>query len=867
MATAKIYSNLAMQTSDHFVEPASYETTKLHANSSVVAYRFYEHATLAAPNTLRLYSNGMIHSSWLIELSGGGGGEGSGYTATHYVVPFGGVSGANNDYEILSQAAYNAATNSNTPTTLGNAQRWATAGNKVRCAPGIYVHGAMTENAHDPGFHPTNSGTLGNEIVFFAAYPAARYWNSPELWSQLRWSSPPTIYGPGNPIMGSTDLFGGNHVIFDGFYAHGTYVPAYPSQGAFGGGAIAVQFRRIYYDYNGPTTGGLSDNFAAFFVEGNSDNKIYDCYITGNYSSDGSGNSNLACITFYDHANFTVRNNTFYNFHNGIHVKVGTNSGEISYNRFEQASYGCMRVYSIEPNNSLTIHHNLGIGAGGIEDRAGTANAHTYSAYHNTFVGGPAVGSGATQVSMLYMDDNTVTTGTYEFYNNLIVINASRTTYMRFSEISFESFFSDFTKLDHNIYYDSTGAAEYYDGASANVASYISQLSGQPAGADEANSEETTVTFIGSGNYRLANNSQAAQTASDVGGPVGCYVTGNEEIGARINPDYAETLPGNPLFIDTFNYVLSKEWPEAGTLGLEAIQAQGWTVGKFINGTNGISSNPDGYVSTETSIPGYSGTMPGLSGSGRVLRYNPLPTTEAFPRSGIYQSEVFLQYGTWPDADLPADCWYQFWIYINNYGSEQSHFAAGNKWFYPAPTNDEWTVSSSNMPYLVNLSKSNFETDGINDENIRDANNAEMYFTIQPQNPSGVYGADFTDAVQYPTNRDKLGPNLDRLGYLSPNQWYLIKWHFDLSGTQGKWEAWRRTLGNQTWVQQASWIGGVTTGFTWATNPDHRTGLSALRFPETFGKPFVEGDYDSWIYVSDFAIATSEADLPVYNAY
>ena len=47
-----------------------------------------------------------------------------------------------------------------------------------------------------------------------------------------------------------------------------------------------------------------------------------------------------------------------------------------------------------------------------------------------------------------------------------------------------------------------------------------------------------TVTFAGAGDYRLSSNGQDALTASDVGGPVGCYVTGSEEIGVRTSPGY-----------------------------------------------------------------------------------------------------------------------------------------------------------------------------------------------------------------------------------------------------------------------------------------------------------------------------------------
>jgi hypothetical protein len=416
----------------------------------------------------------------------------------------------------------------------------ATAGNQVQCAAGVYVHGVMSENSHDPGFQPANSGTSGNEIVFFAETPAATNRGSSGAWSQLRWNSPPTIYGSGNPIMGATYEHGGSYVVFDGFYAQGTYVPAYPSQGAFGGGANYVYFRRIYYDYEGPTNGSLSDNYAAIFLQSGTRNVVEDCYITGNYIADGAGNHNHACITMYNTSDFIIKNNTFYDIHNGVFVKVGTdagtNWGEISYNRFEQASYSCFALYTIGTGHSVQAHHNLGIGAGGYEDYVNGTITHAYSVYNNTFVGGVAVGSGGTQVSMMYANGNSTATGDDQFYNNIVVIDASRTVSMwDIAGDTTAQFFGNFTLLDHNCYYDSTAAA-VFDGQS--FANYKTALSGLAADVREAGSFESTVTFTGAGDYTLADNGQDALAASDVGGPVGCYVTGSEEIGVRASPVY-----------------------------------------------------------------------------------------------------------------------------------------------------------------------------------------------------------------------------------------------------------------------------------------------------------------------------------------
>ena len=60
--------------------------------------------------------------------------------------------------------------------------------------------------------------------------------------------------------------------------------------------------------------------------------------------------------------------------------------------------------------------------------------------------------------------------------------------------------------------------------------------------------------------------------------------------------------------------------------------------------------------------PGYSGSFPGID-STRVL------AIEARPGSLGSQTDFYLQFGdeNAPQGSVPADVWFQFWIYPNYY--------------------------------------------------------------------------------------------------------------------------------------------------------------------------------------------------------
>jgi len=333
-------------------------------------------------------------------------------------------------------------------------------------------------------------------------------------------------------------------------------------------------------------------------------------------------------------------------------------------------------------------------------------------------------------------------------------------------------------------------------------------------------------------------------------------------------PSNTGNSSGNPLFIDTFDYAVARTDAggiAAGGAALTAFTNAGWALVKRLPTDTGSR----GWIYTTTSIAGYSGQMPGLSGNGRVLCLEGAPTSSSpAVGSGVNnQTDFYLRYGTAGSANIPGDHWYQFWFYINDSGAEQSRWSDGSKFLYPSPPDDDYPVATGNLPYLWNLGRGSYETDGTAWNNL--SYGSSMYAQNRPQY-SGSTGADFSGASEYPTNRDKLGSNqvAKTTGYFAANNWYLIKLHFDNSGVQGTYEMWVRSM-NGEFQKRAEWIGGVTTDFVFPTVTGHRGGVASVLLPSTWG---VANDtdttnYDAWVYLSDFAIASSEADLPTYGSY
>jgi len=289
------------------------------------------------------------------------------------------------------------------------------------------------------------------------------------------------------------------------------------------------------------------------------------------------------------------------------------------------------------------------------------------------------------------------------------------------------------------------------------------------------------------------------------------------------------------LLQDNFEYEVDRDTANSGTI---FTTTGPWDLVKTYQNTGQTGARA--YLYTTTSIPGFSGSFPGTNSS-RVLAMDLLPATLGG------QTDVYLGFGNSSSSqnNVPGNVWFQYWIYINRYGDQMSQITEG-KLLYPSVTGDYPASLDDGLHWLYKTKNNSMPP------YWESAGTGEMYIQVDCFNSCD-------NADEAPEDQWKMGHNIaSEGGLLEPNQWYLLKVHFDTTGADS------RSSGNSVYemwidnVKVAEWIGGVTADFTWAS--PGTSGHKALRIPTTIN------DVDQWIYIDDFVMATTEADLPVYNA-
>ncbi|MCA9617652.1 MAG: hypothetical protein KC731_01435 [Myxococcales bacterium] len=343
---------------------------------------------------------------------------------------------------------------------------------------------------------------------------------------------------------------------------------------------------------------------------------------------------------------------------------------------------------------------------------------------------------------------------------------------------------------------------------------------------------------VGTGSGGSGASSAGGTTASQGGNALsgGAGATGGDlgTGGSGASGAMGGSSPGNPLFFDDFEYEVPAT---ADPQNLARFQSAGWATAKAIN----VTGSHGGNLYTAESIEGYAGSFPGVA-SNRVLCINSLAGTLGL------QTDFYLQLGDGVTTDaLPGDVWIQFWIYPNRVGAEQTGFHSREKFLYPC----DGPYPCSTNKWLWMLSSSSYEPQNL-------ATSDGNAFIVSRDNTVGT--VDY--ALAAPENVSKIGQT-DTSEWIAPNRWTLVKIHYDTSTTIGRYEAWLRPLGGG-FTQVASWLGGVTPDFTWDIPPEQVGGHRMLRMPTTMPANATNGSEDAWLYLDDFAIAESEADLPSY---
>ncbi len=281
------------------------------------------------------------------------------------------------------------------------------------------------------------------------------------------------------------------------------------------------------------------------------------------------------------------------------------------------------------------------------------------------------------------------------------------------------------------------------------------------------------------------------------------------------------TPPGggliNPIFIDDFNYVSpSTATPEQLDT---TFQANGWGGALAENGT-GLNTS---YLYTDDEIPGFAGTFPA---GARVL------VLEDDPNNG--NDDAFLQADYWAivgsegtavQGDIPPNFWCDFWYYAQNQPGlgQGSTYAVRDKFLYPVtvdfPGNSNPGEGAVTCPWLVLLGRQGFEAP----EDVTE--NYNLFIGIQ------AFAA-VRDTTAPDGNSDKLYQNLSQKQLLA-NEWTRVRINIDITGANGKVQAWLRAQDDLAWTKIMNWEVGVTANFAWTTYVETRAGNRLLRMPTT----------------------------------
>lgn len=303
---------------------------------------------------------------------------------------------------------------------------------------------------------------------------------------------------------------------------------------------------------------------------------------------------------------------------------------------------------------------------------------------------------------------------------------------------------------------------------------------------------------------------------------------------------------GELVFFDDFDYSLLRV--DSSTTKRNLLATKGYTFYKDEN----YSAGSNGYIYTDDAVPGYGGTLPGSGPN--VMAFESLGGTEG-------QTDYYVQLGDGADAaspasaSIPPDIWFQFWMYV------AGGTAPAGKWLYALPaapgTRTSYPGTNTEMPWLTTISRATFEPAGV----LANAPNADWYTFMTEVYANGDPPS--SGRTDWPSDvRWKVGPNMvsGDARWLRPDRWYLHRMRFDTSGGGNRWEWWAREMGVMTFTKMAEYIHGVTANFSWPTQATHSNGFRYLRMPTT-------NSNDSFQYLRDFAIATSESALPSYGSY
>ena len=265
------------------------------------------------------------------------------------------------------------------------------------------------------------------------------------------------------------------------------------------------------------------------------------------------------------------------------------------------------------------------------------------------------------------------------------------------------------------------------------------------------------------------------------------------------------------------------------------------------------------YVEVVTSIPGSSDSFP--SGSKVLLTRHYGATVQGDPTIGIGNSGSSLYNGY-----IPADHWGQIALYLNNTGAETSVWTNNRpfKLVYPCEAGDYPCQSDGlSWNYWLLQTVKNNSLGPFCDTSLIAETDGDMWLGLRDNDPthSTPAWAGGSPVCSLPNNFIGQTNLSERI---RPGRWNIIRWHSRCTGGTCDYESWIAPKGS-AFVKVMDWRHGTTIegyAFTWTYtgSGSHR----AIYMPSTRPQAGSSGD-NTWMYVDDMYIATSESDLPNYT--
>lgn len=444
---------------------------------------------------------------------------GSTYTPTHYVTSTGTGSWAQ-------------ASSSSTPCSLSTAVANAQAGDIVQVGPGIYT-GSNNNDRWQVSWALSNSGALGNPIIFFAEFPAV---TNILHRSELRNGS--TTMGSGCPTFGVSGEFATrDYIIWDGFYVSESNAATHSDTGPVVlHQTTGSEIRRCEI---AGVTATWGDNHNGIRFEHSVGCKALDNRLTG-FRCTGTNNWNQAAILLYASTDYTIAYNETTDNTTGVYLK-GANSGVslrspayVHHNKIHTNDAGGLRVGGVNRNTGFTdIYQNLFYGHDDINAQDISWQTWSDPAPLDVRVVNNTLASTG-DANSYFKDDSpgaTVYNGCV-FQNNIV---NDRLT----GDEALSTQFDQFGAVDYNCY------------TNATMFNSDSFTSFQAEGLD-ANGQQASPGFVGGGDYTLDTGSNCLDAGQDIlnlrgqGTSAsinqGCYILADQsdEIGPRASPSYPE---------------------------------------------------------------------------------------------------------------------------------------------------------------------------------------------------------------------------------------------------------------------------------------------------------------------------------------